>query len=365
MASMGKFSMQGPYSLDDPSGTQSKTVSVDMKSYTTDQGAAENAGGTWGQYEVGVAKIDAATGIPLKLFTWEGDGLDETTGVAVQGNLLAVSGHFTGNLTAVLKDGTSSTIWNSNIDDTVGGVADNADQFHPNTKDVSGDSGVDDGFVILADATTGIADWIVRYPESNKDSQVIDVAIETEASNILAAGYRCYQDDGAEFKTCDGIVAMLSSSDGSVMWESVLPQLGAVVRLKYDPEDHSVYTTGTTTFSGFDDSDNNKSHPYCAHASCSVVMRLSASDGSVEWERTLQGSPRWGVFGQNGGVGLAAAADGPYVYVSVDNTGEEEATSLDAGTPCDRRRLPGRTCAHPLRVPIGPFRIHYPVWSHV
>ena len=27
------------------------------------------------------------------------------------------------------------------------------------------------------------------------------------------------------------------------------------------------------------------------------------------------------------------AADGPYVYVAVDGTGEDEATSLDAGTP--------------------------------
>jgi hypothetical protein len=336
MATMGKFTLQGPYTLQDPSGIDSKSLSVNMKSYTTTQGAKENAGGTWGQYDVGVAKIDAVTGTPQALFTWEGDGLDETTGVAVQGSVLAVSGHFTGNLTAILKNGTSSTIWNSNIENQVSGVADNADQFHPNTKDVSGHSGVDDGFVIRADANTGMADWIVRYPESNKDAQIIDVDIsdsEEMGSNVLVAGYRCAQEDGADSKTCDGIVAMLSGVDGSVLWEQVLTQVAAVLRIKYDPQDHTLYATGTTTFSGFTDKDNNKVNPLCEHATCSVVIRMSAMDGNVEWERTLQGSPRWGVFGQNGGVGLAAAADGPYVYVAVDDTGEDAATSLDAGSP--------------------------------
>ena len=329
VASQGKFALTGPYSVADPTGTNARTVSVDLQSYTTLQGAKENAGGTWGQYEVGVVKMNAATGEPEDVFVWEGHGLDETTGLAARGGALAVSGHFTGNLTAVLADGTSATIWNSNVEE--GSVADNADQFHPNMKDVSGDSGVDDGFVIKASASTGVTDWIVRYPESNKDSQIIDVDIDIDG-NVFGAGYKCAQAENEEAKVCDGVIVMLSTTNGSVVWEAVLPQLGAAIRMKFDEEDDSLYVTGTTTFSGLVAKDP-KTNTLCEHETCSVVLRLSAADGVVQWERTLQGSPRWGAFGQNGGVGLANGADSPYVYVAVDDTGEENTTSLDAGTP--------------------------------
>jgi len=276
-----------------------------------------------------VAKLDATTGVPENIFIWEGDGLDETTGLAVKGGVLAVSGHFTGKLTAKLADGTSKTIQNSNIAE--GAFADNADQFHPNTKDVSGHSGVDDGFVIKASATDGVADWIVRYPESNKDAQIIDVDIDNDG-NVYGAGYRCAQAEGTESKVCDGVIAQFSKTDGAILWQTILPQLGAAIRMKFDAEDNSLYITGSTTFSGFPLKDP-KSNSLCNHETCSVVIRMSATSGTVEWERTLQGSARWGVFGQNGGVGLAGAADGPYVYVAVDDTGEDAATSLDAGTP--------------------------------
>lgn len=333
-AQQGRFALKGPYSVADPTGKFASSVMVDLHSYSTLEGAKENAGGTWGQYEVGVVKIDAATGEPVDVFVFEGHGLDETTGIAASGGALAVSGHFTGNLTAKLADGMLQTIWNSNVE--VGTAPDNADQFHPNTKDVSGHSGVDDGFVIKASASTGIADWIVRYPESNKDAQIVDVNIDDSNGNVFGAGYRCTQadDDGADAKkVCDGIVAMLSGTNGAVIWEKVLPGLGAAFRMKHDSEDGSLYVVGTTTFSGFPDGTDPKENPLCEHKTCSVVLRMSATDGEVQWERTLQGSPRWGVFGQNGGVGLASNADGPYIYVAIDDTGEETATSLDAGTP--------------------------------
>jgi len=327
IATKGTFTLSGPYSVTDPTGTNAEAVSVSLQSYTTAQGGKEKAGGTWGQYEIGIAKINAATGKPVDFFFYKGHGLDETTGLAVLGDALVVSGHFTGNLTAVLTDGTSKTLWNSNVAE--GTVADNADQFHPNTKDVSGDSGVDDGFVIKASASTGKADWIVRYPESNKDAQMVTVDIDT-SGNVFGAGYKCAQAEGADAKVCDGIIAMFSENDGAVVWEKILPQLGTAFRMKYDAEDNSLYIAGSTTFSGF--SKDAKENPLCEHETCSVILRLTATDGAVQWERTLQGSPRWGVFGQNGGVGIANEADGPYIYVAVDDTGEDTATSLDAGT---------------------------------
>merc|ERR1711957_942659 len=126
--------------------------------------------------------------------------------------------------TAVLIDDTSKTIWNSNIEE--GGVPDQADQFHPNQKDASAHTGNDDGFVIKARASDGKADWIVRYPASNKDSQIIGVDFDG-SGNVFGSGYKCSQGMDADAKVCEGIVAKMKNTDGSIEWETPLPDLGA------------------------------------------------------------------------------------------------------------------------------------------
>ena len=37
-------------------------------------------------------------------------------------------------------------------------------------RDYTCQTGVDDGFIIKASADTGVADWIVHYPQSNQDT---------------------------------------------------------------------------------------------------------------------------------------------------------------------------------------------------
>ena len=49
-----------------------------------------------------------------------------------------------------MTDGTKKTIRNSNV--PPGDLPALADQFHPNVRDASAHTGVDDGFVIKADA---------------------------------------------------------------------------------------------------------------------------------------------------------------------------------------------------------------------
>jgi len=323
-----QIGLTGPFSVDDPTGIVAKTIEVDVMSYPESAGYKENAGGSFGQYEIGVSKIDRNTGEPKDLFVYGGYGMDETSGLAAKGDAIAVSGHFTGGFTAVLVDGIK-TIWNSNIEE--GGVPDQADQFHPNIKDNAGHTGVDDGFVIKARASDGKADWIVRYPESNKDSQVVAVDIDVNG-NVFGSGYKCSQADGAEEKVCDGIVAKMNSTDGSIMWEKTLPELGAAFYLKYDSEDESLYVSGTTSYGGA--AKGKKEHSLCDHDTCAITLRISAEDGSVEWERSAKGSPRWGIVDATGGVELATAGDGPFIYVAFDDVGDDKEgiTSLDAGT---------------------------------
>jgi len=331
-----ELSLTGPYSTSDSSGEFSATVSSDLQSYSAAVGAIENGGGSWGQYDVGVAKIDAVTGEPKAFFVWEGDGFDETSGLAAFGNSIAVSGHFTGNLTAMLSDGTSKTIWNSNVGE--GGYALDADQFHPNNRNSHAESGVDDGFIIKASAETGVADWMVHYPQSNQDAEILSVVFDA-SKNVYAAGYSCSKEEGAELKVCDGVVAMFSSSDGELLWEKIFTDVGAVLAIKYDTEklfeEAGLYVTATTAYSG-GMKGNAKNHTMCDHDSCSVVMRLSSSDGEMQWTRTIKGSPRWGLFDQSGGIEMGIEdVDGPYIYVAMDDTGEGdvEDASLNTGTP--------------------------------
>lgn len=207
--------------------------------------------------------------------------------------------------------------------------------FHISThRDYTCQTGVDDGFIIKASADTGVADWIVHYPQSNQDAEMVAVDFDT-STNVFGAGYSCTKADDADFKICDGIVAMFAASDGALMWEKRFTDLSALFTIKYDNEQGGgLYVTGTTTYGGSTNG-HQKDHPLCDHDNCSVIMRLSPTDGEVQWARTVKGSPRWGVFDQAGGLELGKEdVDGPYIYVVMDDTGEgavEEAT-LNAGT---------------------------------
>ena len=63
---MDDYAVTGPYTAADWEGNGATTVTVDLKSYPTPGGAAENAGGSWRAYEAGVVKIDKTTGVPVR-----------------------------------------------------------------------------------------------------------------------------------------------------------------------------------------------------------------------------------------------------------------------------------------------------------
>jgi len=323
------FTVSGPYTTSDPMGNNAKEISVDLMSYAASDGARENAGGSFGQYEVGIVKIDATSGDPLDVFVYGGQGLDETSGLAALDDMIAISGHFTGNLTVELMDGTSKTIFNSNLMEN--GMPNQDDQYHPNSKDGAGETGSDDGFVIKADAETGKAEWIVHYPISNKDAQIVGVDMDTDG-NVYGSGYKCSTEGGDSIapKVCDGIIVKFDATDGSVMWETVLSDHGAAFWIKYDASDDALYYTGTTTYGGT--SKDSKGHNGCDSESCAVTGRMSASTGDIQWVRTVAGSPRWGVFDQSGDIELASDSDGPFIYVAFDDVGEGGPVSLDSGT---------------------------------
>jgi len=134
-----ELSLIGPFTESDATGTNAVTKKAKLQSYSASAGAKENIGGSWHQYDIGVAKIDANTGEPKDFFSWGGDSLEETAGLAASGDSIVVSGHFTGKLSALLADGNTKVIWNSNVGE--GGVALDEDQFNPNEKKSHADSG--------------------------------------------------------------------------------------------------------------------------------------------------------------------------------------------------------------------------------
>ena len=121
------YAITGPYTKADYNGSSATTVNVDLKSYPTPGGAAENAGGSWRAYEAAVVKIDKTTGVPVRhpgaippwlhapptahrppptahrppptahrppslcqanVYVYYGEGMDETTGLAALGDVL-------------------------------------------------------------------------------------------------------------------------------------------------------------------------------------------------------------------------------------------------------------------------------------
>jgi len=311
------FGVTGPYTIENPTGGEAVSITSDLVSYTTEHGS-------FAQYEVGVVKIDAASGEPRDVYVYHGEGQDETCGLAAKeisnGNkVLAVSGHFVGSLTANHADGTNTTIYNSNAEGTANFV------LHPNAIK----NGQDDGFVISADAETGEANWIIPYPTSTKDAQTVGVDLDSDG-NIYGSGYSCNEDsEGAV--SCDGFVAMFAAANGAVVWEKKYTDLGAAMWIVYDATDDALYVTGTTSYKG--DGSDSKIHQSCIHDVCAVTMRLSAINGDMDWIRVVQGSPRWNFFDQTGDIRLASDLDGPYIYVALDDAGENGAVTLDEGTP--------------------------------
>ena len=70
-----------------------------------------------------------------------------------------------------------------------GTLPDPDDQFHAAVGG-SQHTGVDDGFVIKASATTGKAEWIKHYPQSDRDAQVVGVDVDANG-NVFGSGYSC------------------------------------------------------------------------------------------------------------------------------------------------------------------------------
>ena len=311
------FGVTGPYTSADPTGASAFVITSDLISYTTEFGS-------FAQYEAGVVKINRTNGRPEDVFVYYGEGQDETTGLATKetsngDKVIAVSGHFVGSLRADHSDGTSTTIYNSNAEGTEDYVQ------HPNAVK----NGFDDGFVISADAETGKAKWIVAHPKSTKDAETVGIDIDA-VGNIYGSGYSCNLIEGDEVE-CNGFVAMFAAADGSIVWEKSFNDLGAAMWLVYDGTDNSLYVTGTTSYKG--EASDSKVHDACNHDVCAVTMRLSANNGDVDWVRTVQGSPRWNFFDQTGDIRLSSEEDGPYIYVALDDAGEDGPISIDEGTP--------------------------------
>jgi len=330
------YVIRGPYSTTDPKGDNAKELTVPLTPYSPTQGARENSGGSFGQYDIGVIKVDISTGNPIDVFQYVGNGFDQPVDIVAQDGNFVVCGHFTGNLTVPMLDANGvmaeKTIRNSNLAGSE--LPDNNNQYHPNTRDSAGETGEDDGFIIKANGDTGVASWIVHYPQSNKDAEIVSIDMD-KAGDVYAAGYTCSQQANSNgLKVCDGIVAKFSGADGMLIWEKKYIDLGGVIEIVYDEVDNSLYYSASTTYAG--SAKDVAAHKYCTNENgCAIIGRLSAADGSSDWMRSVHGSPRLSSLDQSGDIELAPEdTDGPYVYVALDDVGEASGpVDLDNGSP--------------------------------
>ena len=107
----------------------------------------------------------------------------------------------------------------------------------------------DDGFVVKDNTDNVDADWIVRYPVSNKDAQTVGVDLGNEC-NVPGTGYKCNSAntaDAALSTICDCFVANFNKKHGSIDWDFEFDDLDTTTWLVYNEMDDILCVTGISS----------------------------------------------------------------------------------------------------------------------
>ena len=284
------FQMVGPFTPADATGASASSVYEDLKSY--------NGGGGWDQYEVGLLKIDS-TGTPTDIVSYGGTGMDGLWGLSASSDQtrVAASGYFIGNLTFG-----ATTLYTNN-----------GNMHHYDGRD---------GFIALLDADLApiwAKTWPVTTLGSDESSLCGDVDFDA-SNNVYGVGYQCNA-------TCSGVISHHAAADGALVTEKVFEDVQHLNRVVISTDGSGdVFVTGrmyTSTGTG-------STGARCEASECALTTRLSGTDFSVIWARTIEGGGPSSTY--TGDLRHDEVGE-PYVYVTFRDAAESGPVSLDSGTP--------------------------------
>ena len=164
--------------------------------------------------------------------------------------------------------------------------------------------------------------------------------VSTDDNNdIYVTGYRATQEGEIENPGSSEVepnivycamITKLNGQDGSVIWEKEFPEAKHTLTSVYDSEDDSIYFTAEIVNSNLEESGELKVTCFETSEGCNLLVRATASTGSIEWVRYAHGT--YGVPWNHGDVELATVNDGPYIYAAYHGVGSLGPSSLDLGT---------------------------------
>lgn len=333
MADNGQpISIKGPYTASDVSASDTNLVSELTHPITWYPD--EQAGRRVRPYDNGYLWVDGSTGKPIRMISFKGPGTVYTDGMAIGGpEQLTVAA-----VQSQQPAGAVSTVTNVCTPKIYYGGAEtlcvtDSDTNEITTTSVSHATGWI-GNLVSFSAVDGSVNWMVRpfadlTPQEQKDGIELDEAgangvIVDTAGDIYAIGSRLSQ--STQFT--GAALGKYSGEDGSVIWEKIYNSTLHGVKGSYDEETDSLYVTYQMDAEGPDDLGVTCDNP--ANGGCSIVARHSTKDGSVQWVRYAHGM--YSRPFNLGGTRPAKPADGPYIYVQFQESGQHGPATLDQGS---------------------------------
>jgi len=265
------FEMRGPFSRADPEGSEGTSVYGEIKSYEPV---------IWDdKHDVGLVKVDS-TGTPTDIVSYVGHGKELFFGLATSSDQtrVAVSGQFFGNLTF----GATALYTNSgNM-----GIHEQWQLEQWQLLYTNGNYFGMDGYLALLDANLEPI-WAKAWPVTRLGSFVWGSAAYSVTfdafNNVYGVGEQCDNNDYDYW--CWGIVSQHAAADGALMIEKVFEDVKRFMRVSISTDGSGdIFVTGKMSTS----TGTGSTGASCEAKSCALTMRLSGTDFSVLWARTIQ-----------------------------------------------------------------------------
>jgi len=205
------------------------------------------------------------------------------------------------------------------------------------------------GFIIAADPSTGTIRWMIQAPWLQLSDQellagrtlyehsVLGIRIGSDSSMYVTGFKALTMKEGQNPPAGEpdikytGVACKISGTDGSEIWCKDFPELKYAIKSDLEESDNAFYFTGEMTGGQAEGGElGERCENPVGDGGCSLLIRLSTLDGSVEWVRSAHGfyDRPW----ESSEVHLAKSSDGPYIYAAFQGAGSHGPTTLDTGT---------------------------------
>jgi len=351
--------IQGPYTAQDTSASQGVSVATTVEKSQFSGFTDDDIQPRIFDDEVGLLIIDKTTGRPLEIQHFGANYHGENTW-AVGANrvqatdelAIALGGKFTGVLEVAtqvctesmnaLATTSCSRITNSGNEDTFFTTL--SVDVNPNLNldelpdENHGEMGGYSSFVMGLDITSQTSGsffkgvrWLVSPHSGTFNGNVRDIEVDSNG-DVFVLGRECEGDPVAnpsvgEEDACTVLLHKLSATDGAILMTRRFPFLYHAYEMALDEASGMIFFSSSMLNGARSDDDGFECDNSVVPGQVCAATVATDLEGNIIWARILHQTGIYGYF--TGGIELAHASDGPYIYA----TYEETLDSLDRGTP--------------------------------